>query len=130
MAGYINTYNLNSKSMDDAVNVIQAHLSSKNMETQFFMRDNYYIVQARTRGGKLKQVVGLDKTIEVRMTPVDDGRKITVEIGGAKWVDKSVVVTVSVFVLWPLAVTSGFGFYGQHKIIKDTRNFVESYFNS
>ena len=34
-------------------------------------------------------------------------------IGAGKWLDKAIAGTVSIFVLWPLAVTAGFGAWEQ-----------------
>jgi hypothetical protein len=34
------------------------------------------------------------------------GETLTVEIGAGKWIDKAAVGTVSLFILWPLAVTA------------------------
>jgi hypothetical protein len=41
---------------------------------------------------------------------------LTVEIGAGKWIDKAAVGTVSMFILWPLAVTAGFGAWEQAKM--------------
>lgn len=100
------------------------------METQFFLRNDCHIIQARAKSGKLKQLIGMDKAIEVRMTPVNNNSMVTVEIGGAKWADKAAVMAVSMFVLWPLAVTSGIGIYGQSNVIKKAKRVVEMYFNN
>ena len=37
------------------------------------------------------------------------GDSVQVEIGAGKWIDKAAVGTVSLFILWPLAVTAGIG---------------------
>jgi len=45
-----------------------------------------------------------------------DGDILNVEIGAGKWIDKAAVGTVSMFILWPLAVTAGFGAWEQMKM--------------
>lgn len=55
---------------------------------------------------------------------------VTVEIGGAKWADKAAVMAVSMFVLWPLTITSGIGLCGQAQVIKKAKNVIETYFNN
>ena len=35
------------------------------------------------------------------------------EIGAGKWIDKAAAGTVSLFLLWPLAITAGFGAWEQ-----------------
>lgn len=130
MADNINTYNIYSgKSIDGAVDAVRTYFYSQNMETHFLLRNDCHIVQARTKSGKLKQFIGMDKAIEVRMTPVNNSM-VTVEVGGAKWADKAAVMAVSMFVLWPLAVTSGIGIYGQSNVIKKAKRVVETYFNN
>lgn len=131
MADSINTYNiLFGKSINGAVDAVRTYFHSENMETQFFLRNDCHIIQARAKSGKLKQLIGMDKAIEVRMTPVNNNSMVTVEIGGAKWADKAAVMAVSMFVLWPLAVTSGIGIYGQSNVIKKAKRVVEMYFNN
>ena len=131
MANNIFMYNLNyGKSVNGAVDAIKAFFHSENMETQFFLQNDTHILQARARSGGLKQFVGMDKAIEVRITPINNNTMVTVEIGGAKWADKAAVMAVSMFVLWPLAITSGVGMYGQSQVIKKARSILEMYFNS
>ena len=131
MANNIYMYNIRyEKSISGAVEAVKTYLHSENMETQYFLRNDCHIVQARAKSGKLKQFVGLDKAIEICMTPINNNSMVTVEIGGAKWADKAAVMAVSMFVLWPLTVTSGVGLYSQSQIIKKTKNYIEMYFNS
>lgn len=44
------------------------------------------------------------------------GDTLTVEIEAGKWIDKAAVGTVSMFILWPLAVSSAFGAWEQMKM--------------
>jgi hypothetical protein len=41
---------------------------------------------------------------------------LTVEIGAGQWMDKAAVGAVSLFVLWPLAVTAAIGVWSQMKL--------------
>jgi len=111
------TYCLNNRSYQDVAYIVKNYLEiSENMDTQIFAADNgTMVVQARSRGGKYKQWVGLDKAITVTVTNVNDAFA-NVEIGSGKWVDKGIAMTVSMFVLWPLTVTSGIGMYKQAKL--------------
>ena len=49
---------------------------------------------------------------------------LTVEIGAGKWIDKAAVGTVSMFILWPLAVTAGFGAWEQMKMPDKIFGFI------
>ncbi|MCP4002265.1 MAG: hypothetical protein GY727_15250, partial [Gammaproteobacteria bacterium] len=51
---------------------------------------------------------------------------LTVEIGAGRWIDKAAVGTVSMFVLWPLAVTSGIGAWQQIKTPDKVFDFIEN----
>ena len=113
------TYSLNNKTIEDIAYIARNYLEmTENMETQVFAANNgSLVVQARSRGGKYKQWLGLDKAITVTVNDVN-GAFANVEIGAGKWIDKGIAMTVSMFVLWPLAVTSGIGMYKQGSMPK------------
>ena len=104
----------------DLVNRLNYFFSMKNMDTTFTANQDGSImmVQARVRGGAFKKIIGMDKAVTVRINKV--GEQMNVEIGEAKWGDKAIVMTTSMFILWPLAITSGIGIAGQRKILTDT----------
>lgn len=108
------TYYLNNKNTRDISIIVRNFLEiNEKMETQVFATaDGSFVVQARSRGGKYKQWIGLDKAITVTITDVNN-TYANVEIGSGKWADKGIAMTVSMFVLWPLAVTSSIGMYKQ-----------------
>ncbi|MFQ5597183.1 MAG: TIR domain-containing protein [Nitrospiria bacterium] len=64
--------------------------------------------------GSWRKFVGMATSLNVHMH--QDASTITVEIGAGKWVDKAAAGTVSLFVLWPLAVTAGIGAWQQIKL--------------
>lgn len=103
--------------------------NNENMETQVFeSEEGDTVVQGRITGGKWKQWVGMDKAISVKLSAKEG--ILTVEIGEAKWVDKGAVMAVSMFVLWPLAVTSGVGMYKQAKLPEKIFDCIRTYLNS
>jgi hypothetical protein len=53
---------------------------------------------------------------------------MTVEIGAGKWIDKAAVGTVSMFILWPLAVTAGIGAWEQMKMPDKVFDYIGSRF--
>lgn len=122
----------NGKSVNGLVNAVKTMLvSSEKMEVQKVSGDNtaYTVLQARTAGGKAKQFVGMDKAITIRFICEKD-REVSMEIGEAKWVDKGVVMAVSMFVLAPLAITSGIGMYKQHKLPEKIRLAADEYMDA
>ena len=121
------TYNLNGRKVEEIAAAVRNFLeSSENMVTQCFItNEGAAVLQAKARGGAIKQFVGLDRAITVRITPVSETH-ITVDIGEGKWVDKGIVMTVSWFVLWPLAVTSTVGMMRQHQLPKKINSVIQN----
>ena len=119
------TYNLNGRNAQDIAMVVRNYLEmNEGMESQSFVTaDGGAVIQARVRGGSLKQFVGLDKAITVTISPITESL-ISVDIGEGKWTDKGVTMVVSMFVLWPLAVTSGVGMYNQAQLPKKINNII------
>lgn len=116
-----------NKTVDGLVDSTIRFLQYQSMEVQTFGGDSYRVIQARTSSGELKQLVGMDKAIEIRIFTQNSSNNITVEIGNAKWADKAAVMAVSMFVLWPLAVTSGIGIYKQNQLFNQIRMSIEQY---
>lgn len=109
-----NIYRLNNYTAKDAAKVVYKFLeNSENMETQCLTSlDDEIFIQARIRHGKYKKLLGLDKTIAVKIKPIGTDF-FSIEIGESKWADKGVAFTTSFFFFWPLAVTAGVGTYKQ-----------------
>lgn len=97
----------------------------QGMEIQCIPTAAGTVIQARVKGGQYKKFLGLDRAATLRLTEVPG--VVNVEIGEAKWIDKSVVMTISMFVLWPLTVTSGVGFYKQKKLLDDLSAEMDRY---
>ena len=117
------------KNLNGLISAVDRYLSNiENMETQRVTDENngYTILQARAKGGKWKQIVGMDKAITIRFIKKSYA-SVCMEIGEAKWADKGTVMAVSMFVLWPLAVTSGIGMYQQGSLPKKIKNEADKY---
>ena len=127
----IQTYMLNeNKTLNGAVDAVTKFLRlSKNMDTQILTTGNGRMIQARTKGGKFKQFIGLDKALTVKINSMNSN-ELEIEIGEGKWVDKGVVLTVSMFVLWPLAVTSGVGIVQQIALQKQVEKEIAFYLSA
>ena len=123
------TYTLgNGKTMDGMAYAVASFLrNQENMETELVPTENgSTFLQARVRNGNLKQIVGMDKAIFVRFNPIGE-RQVQVEITKGKWVDKYIVMAISMVVLWPLTVTSGIGMVQQGKLPGKITTCIESY---
>lgn len=132
MANKSYTYQLTGgKSIEGLISAIDTYLSdTQNMETQRMVgeNDDYIVLQARAAGGKWKQIIGMDKAITIRFVK-QSFDSVCMEIGEAKWVDKGSVMAVSMFVLWPLAITSGIGMYKQGALPGKIKNEADRYIN-
>lgn len=129
MADQIYTYEVKGgRTERGLITAIEENLSLvENMETQVTTDETgCAVLQARVRKGKWKQLIGLDKAITVRFNTKTAG-EICMELGEAKWADKGTVMTVSMFVLWPLAITSGIGIYQQKKLPEKIKNVADIY---
>lgn len=130
MANQNYTYKLkDGKNLKGLISAVDTYLSdTENMETQRVAGENneYTMLQARAKGGKLKQIVGMDKAITIRFIKKSYD-SVCMEIGEAKWADKGAAMAVSMFVLWPLAITSGIGMYQQGSLPKKIKNAADKY---
>jgi hypothetical protein len=81
------------------------------------------LLQIKKRGG-WRDFVGMSTSLNVAFNQSDD--TLFVEIGAGKWIDKAVAGTVSLLVLWPLAITAGFGAWEQTKMPDKVFAFIGS----
>ena len=90
---------------------------SQQMPTE----DHGLLVQIQKRGG-WRQWVGMSTSLNIVLH--QSGDTLTVEIGEGKWIDKAAVGTVSLFILWPLAVTAGIGAWEQAKMPEEIFSYI------
>ena len=81
------------------------------------------LLQIKKRGG-WRDFVGMATSLNIVFHQLDD--TLTVEIGAGKWIDKAAVGTVSMFILWPLAVTAGFGAWEQMKMPEKVFDYIST----
>lgn len=121
------TYTLrDGKSVDEVVDLVTRFLHNNKMEVQTLGHAECKVIQARVRKAGAKKLLGMDKAIEVRLS--QEGQRLVVEMGNAKWADKAVVMVVSMFVMWPLAITSGVGIYKQNELFAEIKTVIDQYF--
>lgn len=123
------TYRLvEGKSISGLTEQIYEFLKEKNnMDTQVLkLEDGNVIIQSRTENGNIKQFVGLDKAVTVKIYNKSD--MLEVQIGESKWIDKGLTLTASFFTIWPLAVSSGFGIYQQVTLNNELGHVINEYF--
>lgn len=124
-----NIYTLSgSKTLTTAANAVECFLrDARKMECQTLTAsDGSLLVQARGRHDGVKQWIGMDKAITVRLSPLQ-GRTFQMEIGNGQWLKKSIVMTVSLVVLWPLFITSGIGIVEQSQLPYQIEQMMQRY---
>ncbi len=70
------------------------------------------LIQVSQPGG-WRKLIGMSTALNVILD--QQGDDLTVEIGAGQWIDKAAAGAVSLFVLWPLAVTAAIGAWNQMK---------------
>lgn len=130
MANQSYTYIMKTgKSLSGLVTEVEAYLcNTEKMEIQRVNGESgdYVAVQARVKGGGWKQALGMDKAITIRFIK-ESSNMLRMEIGEAKWVDKGGIMLLSMFVLWPLTITSGIGMYKQGTLPGKIRDVADKY---
>ena len=81
------------------------------------------LLQIKKRGA-WRDFVGMSTSLNIVFHQQQN--TLTVEIGAGKWIDKAAVGTVSMFILWPLAVTAGFGAWEQMKMPERVFEYIGS----
>ena len=101
---------------------LKAWLDSQGFDTQQVNADDdSLLLQIKKRGG-WRDFVGMATSLNILFHQSDN--TLTVEIGAGKWVDKAAVGTVSLFILWPLAITAGMGAWEQMKMPDKIFDFI------
>lgn len=113
MANTTVTYPVDRHSSEELIqHVFNFLVDDQNMEAQRFnYSENFSVVQARVKGASYKKFVGLDKAVTIHFIKAADF--VSVDIGGAQWLDKGIVMTTIPI----LSVTSGVGIYKQKSLI-------------
>jgi len=79
------------------------------------------LLQIKKRGG-WRDFVGMATSLNTVFH--QSGDTLTVQIGAGKWIDKAAVGTVSLLILWPLAITVGFGAWEQMKMPEKIFDYI------
>lgn len=106
------------------ISEVKGWLESEDFDVQQMnMNDKGILLQLKKRGA-WRDWVGMSTSLNIVFNQADDG--LVVQIGAGKWIDKAAVGTVSLFILWPLAITVGFGAWEQAKMPERVFDFISS----
>ena len=115
-------------SPDDLARVIgdvRGWLNSQDFDTQQVKTDTDDVLLQIKKRGSWRDLVGMATSLNVVFHPNEDDT-LTVEIGAGKWVDKAAVGTVSLLILWPLAITAGIGAWEQMNLPDKIFDYIGS----
>jgi serine/threonine protein kinase len=99
-----------SELMDDLEDWLRGEgFNTQDLKTE----DSASLVQIEKQGG-WRKLVGMSTALNIILD--QHGDELTVEIGAGQWLDKAAAGVVSLFVLWPLAVTAAIGAWNQMKM--------------
>ncbi|HEU4769287.1 MAG TPA: TIR domain-containing protein [Pyrinomonadaceae bacterium] len=93
---------------------VRGWLNSQDFDTQQVNTDGDSVLLQIKKRGSWRDFVGMATSLNIVFHTGEDS--LTVEIGAGKWIDKAAVGTVSLFILWPLAITAGMGAWEQMKL--------------
>jgi hypothetical protein len=106
------------------INDVRGWLNTQGFDTQHMNTDSESVLLQVKKRGSWRDLVGMATSLNIVFHPGDDS--LTVEIGAGKWIDKAAVGTVSLFLLWPLAITAGMGAWEQMKMPERIFDYIGS----
>ena len=125
----MNTFNIPIEESKKIIDSLKSYLSSNNYIVQEFLKHDGIILQIK-KGGGFKTALGLSTALNVNIEQTEG--YFTISFSDSKWIDKAAVAGVSIFLLWPLLITSAVGAYRQaelpNKIKEYINNEVSKYF--
>jgi hypothetical protein len=101
---------------------LQKWYETQKLEAQMHSDDGGVVVQCR--GQTWARRVGAGAALTVRLSTNED--ELSVEVGGAQWMDKLAAAGVSLFVVWPAAIPAALGGYKQAKLPTKTVEYINS----
>jgi hypothetical protein len=111
---------------DRLIDDVKRWLDVQGFDLQQMQTENQGVLLQIKRRGGWRDFVGMATALNIVFTPAED--TLNVEIGSGKWLDKAAVGTVSIFILWPLAITAGFGAWDQMKMPDKIFAYIENRF--
>lgn len=116
------TYRVSGLDRDQLVGRLVTFYHGMRLETQVISKPDGVLVQARSASG-WRTVTAASAAINIGLQ--DTGNELTVTIAPGRWADKAVAFGISFVVLWPLAVTSSYGFFRQRNLIGRTFSLLD-----
>lgn len=100
--------------LDDLVSRLQSWLQREGFTTQVLQTEDGGTLIQVEKQGSWRKFLGMSTALNVVLRR--QGDELAVEVGAGQWVDKAAAGVVSLFILWPLAVTAAIGAWDQMKL--------------
>ncbi|HET9525172.1 MAG TPA: TIR domain-containing protein [Pyrinomonadaceae bacterium] len=104
---------------------VRGWLNQQDFDTQQISADHDSVLLQIKKRGSWRDLVGMATSLNV-VFHAGEENTLTVEIGAGKWIDKAAVGTVSLLILWPLAITAGIGAWEQMKMPENIFEYIGS----
>jgi len=111
------------------VSDLENWLISQNFNCQqLTTEDGGTLLQVAKKGG-WRKFIGMGTALNIVLR--QSSNNITVEIGAGRWIDKAVVGTVAMLLIWsPIIVTAGIGAWQQKKLPKKIYQYISEKCNN
>ena len=109
----------------ELIRAAQGWLSAEGFKCQRLQMEDGGIVIQIEKGGGWRKVLGMSTAVHIVFHQVED--RVNVEIGNGRWLDKAAAGTLSIIILWPLAITAGIGVWQQMKLPERVFGYVAEY---
>jgi serine/threonine protein kinase len=100
--------------LSELVEKLEIWLRSEGFNAQNLKTESGATLVQIEQQGSWRKLVGMSTALNIILDLRGD--ELTVEIGAGQWLDKAAAGVVSLFVLWPLAVTAAIGAWNQMKM--------------
>ena len=101
---------------------VRGWLNEQGFDSQQLNTEDQSLLLQIKKRGDWRKYLGMATSLNIVFH--QSGDTMTVEIGAGKWIDKAAVGTVSMFILWPLAVTAGYGVWEQMKMPENIFDYI------
>jgi hypothetical protein len=103
---------------------VKSWLDAQGFDSQQLATEEDGVLLQIKKRGAWRDFVGMSTSLNIAFHQRDD--TLTVDIGAGKWIDKAAAGAVSLVLLWPLAVTAGFGVWEQAKMPDKIFDYIGS----
>lgn len=118
-------FSIQKHEIEDLMCHLRAWLEDKNFNTQVLETEDDGILLQISKKGGWRKFVGMNTALNVVCYAHENNT--IVKIGAGKWLDKALAGGVGMLLVWPFAITAGFGAYEQMKLPKQLFSHIESF---